>query len=195
MSECPALDRLSGEAFQGCGGFEEWTAYNSGHWQEAQRQSNCFDDWNCFHGNVSKNEEPAHLSSHETRTSGQEHKVENAHMINTWFVFHDCFSNEETVNDGDTVEISPLSQLIYGSAHTPSRQVALSREAVSLCHQMLCELEVPSLKGPKPNLHSQKLLINTLQRKHSDVHNLQTTDFPDVDFEEPERSPAALIQT
>ncbi|XP_076833601.1 uncharacterized protein LOC143480053 [Brachyhypopomus gauderio] len=195
MSEYAALGALSGESFQGCEEFEEWTSYDSEHWPQAQRQSSCFDDWNCFHGDVSKNEETAHLSPQETGSSGQEHKVENSHMISPWFVFHDCFSEEEIMKDAVMVEVSPLSQLVHGSAHMPCQQTALSREATSLFHQILCDPKVLRLSGPKPNLHSQKQLISTLQLKHSDLHNLLTTDFPDLGSEELESSPGALIQT
>ncbi|XP_036449174.1 uncharacterized protein si:dkey-229e3.2 [Colossoma macropomum] len=194
MSECAVLDSLSEDGFHSCEGFADWSTYSPIHWNEDQGDSSNFGDWNSFHGSLSKKAESPPLSPQE-RSSDHKQKMENGDSVSPWFVFHGCFHVEETVKDTAVMEIPSLSKLLHNSTHIALDSAALSREAASLCHRLLYKPEYLSLSGPKPSLHSHKQLINTLQLKHSDINTSQNTNLPDQGFEEPESSPAALIQT
>lgn len=195
MAECARLDNLSDDGFHSCEGFADWSSYSPVHCNGNQEDSNnTFGDWSTFNGSLNKDSEPARPDSPQQEgRSGHTHKMERGNKPSPSSVFYDCFHAEETITDTAKMEIPPLSQLLLNS--TPPQPAALSSEAASLCHRLLCEPDCLSLSSPKPRLHSNKQLINTLQLTNSDTNGIQNTDFSDQDFEEQESSPAALIQT
>ncbi|KAI4873324.1 hypothetical protein NFI96_029077 [Prochilodus magdalenae] len=163
-------------------------------WNEDQKDSSNFGDWSSFHSSLNKVVESPPLSPQE-RSSDHKQKMENGDEASPWFVFHDSFHVEETLKDTTVMEIPPLSQLLHNSTHIPPQPAVLSREAASLCQRLLFKPDSLSLSGPKPNLHSHKQLVNILQLKHTDINTSQDTNLPDLGVDEPESSPAALIQT
>ncbi|MCI4382718.1 hypothetical protein PGIGA_G00017970 [Pangasianodon gigas] len=189
--ECAAMENLSEDGFERCEQFGDWSTCSSEHWDEDHRDSSGFGDWTSFKEDLSEESDSADLSSQEGQISGHEHKVERGDE--PWIVIHDCFHFEEMVRDTDMMDVLPLSQLLHISTHTPPLPAGLLRKGASFYHQLLCEPKPPSITGPKPNLHSHKQLIDTLQLKQSNT--LQNRDLPHLGFEKPESSSSALIQT
>ncbi|GAA6108781.1 uncharacterized protein si:dkey-229e3.2 [Tachysurus ichikawai] len=183
------MEKLSEDGFERCEQLGDWSTFTSGHWDEEHRDSSGFGDWASFKGLSEDIEDTEVLSTH--KRLGHENKVGRDDA--PWIVIHDCFHAEEMVRDTSMMDVLPLSQLLHNSTHTPPPTL-LRFEGASFYYRLLCDPKPPSITGPtKPNLHSHKLLTDTLQLKQTNTS--QNTDIPQLGFEKPESSPAALIQT
>ncbi|KAK3537816.1 hypothetical protein QTP70_019237 [Hemibagrus guttatus] len=186
-----AMENLSEDGFERCEQFGDWSTCSSEHWDEDHRDSSGFGDWASFKEGLGEHiQDTADVSTQEG--NGHEHKEEKDDA--PWTVIHDCFHVEKMLRDTGMTDVLPLSQLLHNFTHTPPPPSFLLRNGARFYHRLLCEPKPPSITGPtKPNLHSHKQLTDTLQLKQSNAS--QNTDIPQLGFEKPESSSAALIQT
>ncbi|XP_067310623.1 uncharacterized protein si:dkey-229e3.2 [Pseudorasbora parva] len=190
MGEC-MLGRNGEDGFQSCEGFDEWSTFSSADWTEPQQTS----DLGGFQDKARKAKSSA-IPVKETGTFEFPENAENGDKVNPWFIFNDCFQVEEAEENLIMVEIPTLSQLQQTILDMPCQPAAISSQAA----HFWCNLQSGStflrLSGPKPKLYSHEGLLKTLQLRHPDTSaDSQTINLSDLELENPEDPPGALIQT
>ncbi|XP_077096275.1 uncharacterized protein LOC143747387 [Siphateles boraxobius] len=189
MGEC-MLD-LCGE------GFDEWSTFSSADWTEPQRDDlkNTFSDLGGLQDKTRK-EELSTMHVTETGTFQFPENADKGDEVNPWFVFNDCFQVEEAEKNHVMMEIPTLTQLQQSALDTPSHSAAISRQAAHFWCHLQSGSKFLRLSGPKPKLHSREALLDSLQLSPPDASaDSQTTTLTDLDLDNPEEAPGALIQT
>ncbi|KAK2878531.1 hypothetical protein QQF64_011418 [Cirrhinus molitorella] len=194
MGEC-MLDRYGEDGFQSCEGFDDWSTFSSADWTEAKQDGSGFSDWGAFQDNTRK-EELTHLPVAEAGTFEFPENTENGNEGNPWFVFSECFRVERAEKDPVVMEIPKLSLLQQSILDKPSQSAAISSEAANFWCHLESGSQILRLSGPKPKLHSHEGLLKTLQLRPPDPSaDSQTTTLFDLELEDLENPPGALIQT
>ncbi|XP_042630254.1 uncharacterized protein LOC122148189 [Cyprinus carpio] len=194
MGEC-MLDRYGEDCFQSCEEFDDWSTFSSADWTEPQQDGNGFSDWGAFQDKTRK-EESSTPPVAEAGTFEFPENTENGDKGNPWFIFNDCFQIEEEEKDPVMMEIPTLSLLQQSTLDKSSQSAAISSEAANFWCHLQSGSKILRLSGPKPKLHSHEGLLKTLQLRHPDASaDLQTTTLLDLEPEDLEDHPGALIQT
>ncbi|XP_016330996.1 uncharacterized protein LOC107679822 isoform X2 [Sinocyclocheilus anshuiensis] len=171
------LDRYGEDGFQSCEGFDDWSTFSSADWTEPQQHGNGFSDWGAFQDNTSK-EESTTLPVAEAGTSQFPENVEGAEK------------------DPVVMEIPTLSVLQQSTLDKPSQSAAISSKAANFWCHLQSGSKILRLSGPKPKLHSHEGLLKALQLGQPDGSaDSQTTTLLNLELEDPEDPPGALIQT
>ncbi|XP_026100033.1 uncharacterized protein LOC113070805 [Carassius auratus] len=194
MGEC-MLDRYGEDGFPSCEGFDDWSTFSSADWTEPQQDDNGFSDWGAFQDRT-REEESSTLSGAGAGTSEFPENTENGDKGNPWFIFNECFQVEDAEKDPVMMEIPTLSLLQQSTLDKPSQSSAISSEAANFWCHLQSGSKILRLSGPKPKLHSHEGLLKSLQLRQPDASaDSQTTNLLDLDPEDLEDHPGALIQT
>ncbi|XP_016110498.1 uncharacterized protein [Sinocyclocheilus grahami] len=194
MGEC-MLNRYGEDGFQSCEGFDDWSTFSSADWTEPQQDGSGFSDWGAFQDNTSK-EESTTLPVAEAWTSKFPENTENGEKGNPWFIFNDCFQVEGAEKDPVVMEILTLCVLQQSTLDKPSQYAAISSKAANFWCRLQSGSKILRLSGPKPKLHSHEGLLKALQLGQPDASaDSQTTTLLNLELEDPEDPPGALIQT
>ncbi|XP_067224127.1 uncharacterized protein si:dkey-229e3.2 [Chanodichthys erythropterus] len=194
MGEC-MLDHYGEDSFQSCEGFDDWSTFSSADWTEPRHDEKVFSDLGGFQDKTRK-EELSTIPVTETGTFEFPENAENGNKVNPWFIFNDCFQVEEKEKNPVMMEIPTLSQLQQSTLDKPSQSAAISSQATHFWCHLQSGSQILRLSGPRPKLHSHEGLLKSLQLRHPDASaNSQTTTLSDLELENPEDPPGALIQT
>ncbi|XP_043118483.1 uncharacterized protein si:dkey-229e3.2 [Puntigrus tetrazona] len=195
MGEC-MLDRYGEDGFHSCEGFDDWSAFGTTDWTESQRDGSGFADWGAFQDNTEKEELPT-LPAAGAGAFEFPENTENGEKGNAWFILKDCFRVEGSEKDPVLLrEIPALSVLQQSTLDKPSLSAAISSEGANFWCHLQSGSEILRLLGPKPKLHSHEGLLKTLQLRQPDTNaGSQKTTLLDLELEDPEDTPGALIQT
>ncbi|KAK7153284.1 hypothetical protein R3I93_011247 [Phoxinus phoxinus] len=176
-------------------GFDEWSTFSSADWTEPQQDDKGFSDLGGLQ-DKSRKEELSTVPVTETGTSECPENAENGDKINPWFVFKDCFQAEEAEKNLIMMEIPTLSQLQQSTLDMSSQSAAISSQAAHFWCHLQSGSKILRLSGPKPKLYSHEGLLRSLQLRRPDASaDTQTTTLSDLELENPEDPPGALIQT
>lgn len=187
------LDSYGEDGFQSSEGFDDWSTFSSAK-PEPQQDNNRFSDWGAFRDNTGKEEEFSSVPVVESGSSELPEKIEN--QVNVQFVFHDSFHVDGEQKEPLMLEIPTLFQLLHSKTDLPSQSVGISSEAANFWCHLQSDSELLRLSSPKRKLHSSEQLLKTLQLTHPDASTAsQSTVLSDLELEEPEHRPGALIQT
>ncbi|XP_028822201.1 uncharacterized protein LOC114774578 [Denticeps clupeoides] len=106
-------------------------------------------------------------------------------------LFQECFRAQDVAEDRDGA--ATLSEILENRAAATPLPPAVSSGAAELWCHLLSAPHTPRLSGPKPNPHSHTRLLRTLPL--DEAATSEGVTLPEMDLEENEDAPPALIQT